>query len=278
MQLGKTGNEYIKVTKIKVKDTKIYIEYEEEGKSEKVKISYQTYEDHFIKEGDILKEDFLEILKEDKKNDIKKYISQLLIKKPYSKKDLTAKALDKFKNDGVLVHFVIRDLEKSKIIDDHEYVLTYMEYFTSSLYGQYYVTNFFREKEIASEIIESLEFNDEEELKKAKKYFELIKNKYVSGNFAKQKKKISETMLKRGFDVEIINEVLKSLHINKDIELKKLTKEYLKIKEKVLKNSEKEDKSYQKEKVISYLVSKGYKFEEIEELIAKDTKGELNDD
>lgn len=274
MQLEKTGN-YLDILKVKVKDDYVSIEYKEKEdiSSKKVKISYQTFEDNFIKEGEISKNDFLEILKNDKKNEIKKYISNLIIKKPYCKNDLTLKALEKFKKDKVLVHIVVKELESVKIIDDREYVLTYLEYFNNAFYGKYYITNFFNEKEIKESIIEEIKFDDEQEFEKAKKYFELIKNKYVSSNLAKQKRKISETMLKRGFDFETINEVLKSLNINRDVELKKLTKEYIKVKEKFSKEN-----NFKKEDIISFLVNSGYEFKDVEEIISKDEKGELTND
>ncbi len=265
MQLEKTGN-YIEIVKIKIKDDKVLIDYKssEDKKIERIKISYQTYEDHFLKEGKLLKSELNEVIKEDKKNEIKKYISTLLMKKPYSKNDLLLKCLDKYKNDKILVYQVIKEAEKVKIIDDREYVLTYLEYFNNSLYGKYYITNYFNEKEISSEIIDEIKFDENYEKEKAKRYFELIKNKYVSSNFAKQKRKISETMLKRGFDIEIINDILKSLNINHEEEKRKLMKEYLKLKE----------KDYKEENIISTLVNKGYQLDEVENLIRKDNKNE----
>ena len=172
-----------------------------------------------------------------------------------------------------MVHIVVKELESVKIIDDREYVLTYLEYFNNAFYGKYYITNFFNEKEIKESIIEEIKFDDEQEFEKAKKYFELIKNKYVSSNLAKKKRKISETMLKRGFDFETINEVLKSLNINRDVELKKLTKEYIKVKEKFSKENH-----FKKEDIISFLVNSGYEFKDVEEIISKDEKGELTND
>ncbi len=260
MQLEKTGN-YIEIVKIKIKDDKVLIDYKNDDKKiERIKISYQTYEEHFLKEGSLLKSELEKIIKEDTKNKIKKYISTLLMRKPYSKNDLLLKCLDKYKNDKILVYQVIKEAERAKIIDDREYILTYLEYFNNSLYGKYYITNYFHEKEISSDIIDEIKFDEEYEKEKAKRYFELIKNKYVSSNFAKQKRRISETMLKRGFDLEIINDLLKSLNINHEVEKRKLMKEYLKLKEKDLK----------KEHIISSLVNKGYELEEVEALINSD--------
>ena len=88
MQLEKTGN-YIEIVKIKIKDDKVLIDYKNDDKKiERIKISYQTYEEHFLKEGSLLKSELEKIIKEDTKNKIKKYISTLLMRKPYSKNDL----------------------------------------------------------------------------------------------------------------------------------------------------------------------------------------------
>lgn len=274
MQSEKTGK-YIEITKLKIKDDTVIIEYKDEECSKKIKILYSTFETHPLNEGRIDAKEFLFLLNTDKENKIRKYITNLMIKKPYSKKDVTIKCLNKFNDyDKELINQVIEDLEDDKIIDDHEFVLTYLEYFNSSYYGKYYIINYFKEKNIDNEILNSLEFNEEEEKKKARKYFELIKNKYVSSNYIKQKKKISDAMLRRGFDFSIINEVIKDIKVDKEKENKIFIKDYLKAKDKY---SKIENKSIRKAKIVSSLVNKGYQFKMVIEYINKDIEGEDND-
>lgn len=274
MQSEKTGK-YIEINKIKVKDNSVIIEYKEDESIKKIKILYSTYETHPINEGELETKEFLFLLNSDKENKIKKYVTNLMVKKLYSKKDIKLKCFNKFCDyDKELVIQVIDDLEDQKIIDDKEFVLTYLEYFNSSYYGKYYIINYFKEKNIDDEIIKSLSFDDEEEKKKARKYFELIKNKYVSSNYIKQKKKISDAMLKRGFDFSIINEVIKDIKVDKEKENKIFIKDYLKTKDKY---SKIENKSIRKAKIVSSLVNKGYQFKTVIEYINNDIEGE-NDD
>lgn len=270
MQQENSGK-FIEITKIKVKDEKVLVEYKEDEQNKKVKIMYKTFENHCFKEGTMRLSEFLFILKSDYQNEIRKYIINLMVKKPYSKKDVIDKCNNKFcEYPKDLIIDVIEDLEDEKIIDDKEYVLTYLEYFNNAYYGKYYIMNYFKGKNIKPSILDKLEFSNEDEETKAKKYFELIKNKYVSSNFIKQKKKIYEAMLRRGFDNEIINSTLSSLNIDKDKEKKLLLKDYKKAKEKYQKLEDFE----RKDKIISSLVNKGYRYGEIIDLIHKEIEGE----
>lgn len=270
MQQENTGK-FIEIIKIKVKDDKVIVEYKEEEQNKKVKIMYKTFENHNFKEGTMKLSEFLFILKSDYQNEIRKYIINLMVKKPYSKKDVIEKCNNKFcEYPKDLINDVIEELEDEKIIDDKEYVLTYLEYFNSSFYGKYYIMNYFKGKNIDSKILDKLTFEYNDEKEKAKKYFDLIKNKYVSSNFIKQKKKIYEAMLRRGFDNEIINSVLSSLNVDKEKEKKLLLKDYKKAKEKFQKLEEFE----RKDKIISSLVNKGYRYGEIIDLIHNENKEE----
>ncbi len=272
MQSEKTGNDKILILKIKIRDNNVYFEYKDNDFIKKAKINYSTYESNHFNDGEIDRTYLNLILSEDLKNNIKSYLINLIVRKPFSKMELEEKAKAKFPLNIEEINEVIKVLEEKKIIDDLEYVYTYFEYFTSSFYGKYYIINFFKDKGIKDEIIEKLEFNDEKEVEKANKYFELIKNKYVSNNVAKQKKKISELMLSRGFDLEIINDLLSSLKIDQNKEFLRLEKEFQKACEKYKKEIGKKDL------ITSYLVNRGYNLSDVETLINKENKDERKND
>lgn len=272
MQSVETGKT-VKISKIKVKDDYVIIEYfVDEKRTAKLKVLYQAYEDNYFYEGVIPEETFKKLIIDNAKYQIKAYVTNLMIKKPYSKNEIIYKCNEKFPNNIDLIYEVCDDLEKKRIIDDKEYVQTFLEYFNSNLYGKYYIINYFKNKGIDEEYINQIKFLDKTECEKAKKYFELIKNKYVSSNYIKQKKKLSETMLVRGFDIEVINEVLSSLKLDPTIEKENFEKELTKAKEKFKNDKEKENR------IISYMVNRGFSYDDVSSYLNKEKEEESKND
>ena len=244
----------------------------------KLKILPETYEEFkFLVGNEYKKETILECIAENKKNEIVRYGVSKFAKKNYCSNEIKKKINKKFSDyPSETIDEAIEILKANNFIDDKFYVEQYLEYFTVGCYGKYYIINFFNSQKIDKNILDQIEFNDELEKEKAKRYFELIKNKYVSNNFVKQKKKIYENLLRRGFDVSLISELVSTLEIDENREEKALLKAYLKEKSKILAQKN-EDESITN-KIVSKLVSRGYSYEKITELIKKDEQGELKDD
>ena len=130
------------------------------------------------------------------------------------------------------------------------------------------------------ELIKKLDIKKKKEKRKALNYFDSIKNKFVSNNFAKQKKKIYDRMLQRGFNITVILDVLNNLKINEESEKERLRKDFKKAKMKYfITNDNQVDAN---SKIVNKLINKGYSLEDINEIIESDedfdeTKEELND-
>lgn len=244
----------------------------------KLKILPETYEEfHFCIGNEYKKEMILECIYVDQKNEIIRYGVNKFSKKNYCSYEIEKKINKKFSEyKKEIIDEAIDVLKANHYIDDKSYVEQYVEYFTVGCYGKYYITNFFKSQKIDQSIIDEIEFDDEVEKEKAQRYFELIKNKYVSNNFAKQKKKVYENLLRRGFDVSLISNLLNTLEVDESKEEKALIKAYFKEKNKIL--SKKDDENSITNKLISKLVAKGYNYEKIAELIKKDEEGDLNND
>lgn len=200
-----------------------------------------------------------EIKKALNKTKICDYITNLSRKKMISCYEIKKKVLKKFDEEKD-VDEVIELLKKYKIIDDNLYVEAHKYVLEDDYYGKYYIIEFFKHKHIDNEIINNISFSEKDEIEKARKYFEEIKNFYVSKNFVKQKKKIYDSMLRRGFGLEIINEVITNLKVDKEQELKLLEKDYKKAHEKL---SNKYKDFELDNKIINYLVTKGYSYSDI---------------
>lgn len=264
MPLERIGNDVksIEITSVEIKESKVIIEYIlNDDDKEKIKISYFSYDECPLEVGKVSVEDFNKLIKEENKNIIKNYISDLLVKRPYSKAEVLTKTYDKFEHLEEEINEVVKELEEVKLLDDQDYVTIFLDHFNGAYYGKYYIINYFKEKEINDVYIDSLSFPIDLEKEKAHKYFEIIKNKYVSNNIIKQKKKISEQMLKRGFDLEIIDDVISTLEIDETKEKELLKKDYNKALQKYKKREDKDNL------IISYLVNVGYKLGDVEDYI-----------
>ena len=244
----------------------------------KLKILPETYEEFRFYVGNAYeKETILECIARNQKNEIVRYGINKFGKKNYCSNEIKKKINKKFDEyPKEIIEEAIDILKVNHFIDDKSYVEQYLEYFTVGCYGKYYITNFFNSQKIDQSIIDEIEFDEKIEKEKAQRYFELIKNKYVSNNFAKQKKKMYENLLRRGFDISLISELLSTLEIDEKKEEKALIKSYFKEKNKIL--TKKDDDDSITNKIISKLVTRGYSYEKILELIKKDEEGELKND
>lgn len=258
----------IKINKIIERDGYkiIYIK-----KSEYIIYDY-FFENLNVKEGEEYDISKLEEIKNAlNKTKICDYITSISRKKMMSCYDIKKKALKKFDNEKDIDE-VMELLKKYKIIDDNLYIEAHKYVLDDDYYGKYYIIDFFKHKHIDDSLIKAIEFDEEFEIEKGRKYFEEIKNFYVSKNFVKQKKKIYDLMLRRGFGLEIINEVITNLKVDKNQELKLLEKDYKKAYEKL---SNKYKDFELSNKIINHLVTKGYSYSDI--VIEMNKENEKND-
>ena len=277
MQLEEVGNKNLVIKDVKDKGNKVILTFNDDSK---MKISKLTYNNFALSEEKEIDEKLnKEINLFEQKVEISKYIKSLIAKKPYTERELLKKAISKFK-DYHLVIDVVRELKVSRLIGDEDFINNYLDYFDKNNYGEYFIINFFRSSGLKQELIEKLEFDEENEKRKALNYFDSIKNKFVSSNFAKQKKKIYDRMLQRGFNIEVILDVLNNLKINEESEKDRLRKDYKKAKIKYfITNDNQVDAN---SKIVNKLINKGYSLEDINEIIEQDedfdeTKETLND-
>ena len=268
MHLEDHGKEIIA---LKTKNNKIVLEF----KDEKIKLLKNTAVHFGFKVGDVITSSLMtEILSLDKKNEIFEFAKDLLSREPISEKDLAQRINKKFCYPKQLKAVLI-ELKKLNIFNEKEYLNNYIEYFNKNYYGKYFILNYFRSQNVKQSVLNELVFDEQKEIEKAAAYFELIKNKFVSSSFAKQKRKIYDNMLERGFAVDVIFTVISSLQIDVEKEKKQLIKEYKKVKYKYMtKANEGIDST---NKIVNKLVDKGYSLQLISDVIMLDKEGKIND-
>lgn len=202
------------------------------------------------------------------------YIKKLLKKKVLSSYEVKTKAHKKF-DESLYVDETVSTLQKNGILNDKKYAYVYRNFLDLNNYGKYYIVEFLTNKRVDNEIIETLVFDDEKELEKAKGYYTSIKNFYVSSNPIKQKKNLYEQLLKRGFAPDIILKTLSSLNVDKNKEEKMLYDEYDKVKNKLLKKGNTKNLE---NKIINNLISKGFMYEDILKVIEKEKEEDKDND
>lgn len=273
-QLEGIGNE-VTLEDFKVKDNIVVLVFNDF----KLKILPDTYEEFKFKLGTIYKKEFLfQVLFINDKYLVEKYLMSKASKHMYSifeAKKILEKKFDDISADSI--ESAISDLVSNDVLDDTKYANQYKDFFDDNYYGKYYITNYLSLKQVDSKIINNLVFDQALEEDKAKKYFDLIKNKCVSSNIIGQKKKIYDCLLKRGFSTNISSAIVNSIKVDPAQEEKKLIKSYLKSKRKYG-NSKLLDLSNINDKIISHLVHEGYNYDDVIRIIGLDKNGELKND
>ncbi len=270
MQLEEVGN--VKINNLKVKSSKVLVEYEIDNNINKIKLPIEIYSKYKLLNNTLIPlNKWNEILKESKKIEIKETLMKIYSSKTRSIYNTRNKALKYYYDDEDLLEECINELKLEKLLDDSKFIKEYYEYLEDSLYGKYYILNFFRNNEIDKELLKDLDFNESKEKEKAIKYLGnlLDTDKY---NFMKVKVKIYNSLLSRGFDQGLTYDIINSLNIDRNKELELLNKEFNKLKDKELRKNKEID--YQV--IIKKLISKGYRISDIKEVINL-YKGENND-
>ena len=271
MQLEKTGK--IKINNIKFRLNKIVIEYlnvDNEENKIKLPLEISSYYD-LNKYEEISLDKWNEILFKSKEIEIEKYLINLYSSKTISIYETKKKAMKYYSNDEKLLDKCILELKNNSFLDDRKFVNEYYEYLSNSLYGKYYILNFFKNNEIDKELLKDLDFNEEKEKEKAVKYLGKLLNSQKN-NFMKIKVKIYNSLLKRGFDQNLTYEIINSLNIDENKERELLQKDLKRLIEKELKRKDEIDYQVINKK----LISKGYRFKDIKEEMDK-YKGENHD-
>lgn len=226
------------------------------------KFDNDILDNHSFKTNKEYSKEFIkELIDENNEIEIKKYISKKYSNNKYSKYEIRLRVNKKFFYvDENIVQNILDDFEYKKIIDDKEFAIKQAKKYSSMCYGKYYILHILRLKNVDSKILQEFEFDDKDEFKKANEYYLSVTNKYISKNFIKTKAKIVKSLVERGFSLDIANKVVNTIKTSAN-ELDILKKEYLKLKKKY--GSKKVKDKCITDKVITKLVSKGFKYNDI---------------
>lgn len=229
-------------------------------------LNENSFTDGFFYIGKDLTESDVSFLKEESRVCfLSDYAYSLLSRKSYSKHEMKEKLLHKDPNEKMVDSVLIR-LEKYGLIDDLNYAINYKESRENALYGKKFILDELRYKKgISDQILSNLSFNNERE--HAQKYLTHLSRSLESYPYKTQKEKAKISLLRRGFDYEMINDLLNhSLEQNDSKVFKRLNADadraYLRYKQKY--------NGYELfARVRVSLARKGYGTDEIEDAIRR---------
>lgn len=230
-----------------------------EAGTETISMSKSTFTNFYLYEGkEISRAELLKIKSEVKIDALYKYGLRLAVKLSYSTKEIRDKIKAK-ENGEECYKAVIARLKKEGFLNDEEYAIQYKEEKEKGCYGKNRILDTLRyEKGISDDILSNLRFKDEEE--HARVFLHSSEKKYERLSYSEKKRKMSDSLRRRGFDDYVINAVIGELSRNKDKEdeyLVRLTSTTLKRYKTKLNDKE------AKQKTIEYLLRKGYSMKNI---------------
>lgn len=229
----------------------------------KMVISKEAYVNSYLFVGKTLTKKEISDLK--KMTDLDKgleYALSLLKKSIYTewriREKLYAKEFDKKSVDAI-----IKFLKQHDLINDEMFILNYIEEGKDKGYGKNKIINKLMEKGIFAEKLNKIKFPDSIELIKAKSHIPSLEKKYSKLNYESKKNHIHDYLIRQGFDSHIALECLKLINkINPIDEKNKLINDYHKLIKKI-ERKEFPDRYKRKEYIITKLLAKGYKYNEI---------------
>ena len=243
------------ITRIKIGKKKVTIFFHDE----KLDITLNTYTDFHLFQGKVLTEkEFKEIQNRDALDSYMDYALKSLSMSHISEKTLIEKLNKKGANQKQ-INFIVKEMKRLSLLDDDELLEDYLEIAKYKHLGENKIKEDLYKKGIAREKIESLRFDNQ--IEDAVANLPNLERKYASLNYESRKKHIYDNLIRLGFSYEVASQALlkikdKDARVENNALKMDATKAISKYKTK-FKGRE------LREKVINYLMGKGYKYNDI---------------
>ena len=253
--------------KKKIKDIKIYKDHVTLSffKGEPLKISKEAFVSSYLYAGkEISNKEIDKLLEITAMTTLLNYALSLVSKKHYSEKEMLSKLLKKEDNFKV-AKSVIAKLKDNDLLDDKAFMEDLIAWDNERGFGQNKIKNHLNEKGIPESLINKVSFPITIERRKAKSLLDKLEKKYERYNHTSKKQHIYQTLISQGYSIDIAKEVsnmVKAPNDKKENNL--LKKDYEKAKIRYARKYE----GYQlNQKLYAYLVSKGYKYQDIKKIL-----------
>ena len=256
---GKSGKV---IKKIKVNKKAIAVTFSD---GERIDISEEAYVSNYLYVGkELTQKDIDKLLQITSVKKLSTYALSLLSKGHYTEWKMREKLYAKG-GEKPDVDYVINKLKELDLLDDKAYIEDFLGYAEEKLWGKNKIKQELLKKGIFAEEIEKIHFNVNTEKKKAIALIPSLEKKYAKYSYQQIKQHIYAALISRGFDHDVANYALSKISgkDEKD-EKKKLKEDFKKI---YARFSKKYEGRELKERVYRSLISKGYKYSDISELL-----------
>ena len=256
---GKSGK-FIK--KIKVNKKSIVISFSD---GEKIEISEEAYVSNYLYVGkELSQKDIDKLLMVSSVKKLSSYAMSLLTKNHYTEWKMREKLYEKG-GEKEAVDYIINKLKELDLIDDKAFIEDYLGYAEERGFGKNKIKQELLKKGIFAEEIEKIRFNSNIEKKKAVALIPMLEKRYAKYSYQQKKQHVYAALISRGFEHDVAAYAI--IHLsNRDEkdEKKKLKEDFKKI---YARFSKKYEGRELKERVYRSLVSKGYKYSDISDLL-----------
>ena len=247
------------ILRVKKGEKKVVIVFDN---GDKLEISPNVYTDFILFPGKALSKKDIDEIKN--RNEIDKYLSyatKLLSQHSYTKHKIKEKLLKKGANETQCEQ-VVEILIKYQLLDDKAIVSEFLEYADYRHFGYNRIKEELFKKGISSIYIDKIKYDEERELKHASILTNEYEKKYAKYNYAKMKEHIYQALLRMGYSFDVASISLDKVSpIDEKKEITLLKVDYKKAKEKY----SKQYTGYElKEKITNSLLSKGYRYKDIQ--------------
>ena len=255
--------ECITIKDIKVNKNRVILTFNDDSKLD---VSHHAYTEFYLYVGKSLSKQEIQKIKDlTDLNDGLNYALSFLKKSIYTESTIRGKLIKKDYSKNI-IDSIIKFLKNNDLINDKAYIQDYLEYSNETLIGKNKILQDLKNKGINEIDLKRIKFSISKETKKANALLPSLEKKYCSYNQESKKKHIYDALIRKGFDLEIANSVIKNININTEQdEFKKLEKDFNKLIIS-LKRKELEPKEI-KNKVFESLKRKGYKTKDINKIM-----------
>lgn len=231
---------------------------------EKMSIHPNTYTELKLFPGkELTEKDIKDIQYLDELDGYLEYIKKVIVKNPKSESEIKERLSKKGANKKQ-IKSIVDKLKMYHLIDDKYLIKETIENLEYRKIGKNKIVETLKKKGFSYEAIQKLEFDDANELKKAKLLLPSLERKNAKYPYQSKKQHIYAALLRNGYDADIAMKVADMAKPNdKKDELVILRKDYQKV---YLRYSKKYPKEDFKRKVCEYLLSKGYRYNDIKQI------------
>ena len=180
--------------------------------------------------------------------------------------------LKKTKNKKA-VDEVIKKLQRYQLLNEDELIERIIEYCDSKHYGYNRIISMLKSREISLNKINNVKLDHERETKEALEQTKRLVKRYKSKNTVNLKRSVYSALIRYGFDENIASLESSKVFNSPSSELNMLKLEYSKL---VSRYSRKYKGRELNNKVVTSLLSKGYRINDINKIIKEEYKYEMD--